>query len=151
VRFFCDAQRSPRDWLCKSLMSRVVSLLEYPKRTPAVNSCKLVRPKLCSSLHFLGFGSLADTAALIAKVCFVLFPDLRHRVIPQKRLAAALRYQEGLTKPFHRPKLHLESDRGRTSFACGSANALFSPREFQGSDDRSLRSFARAQNCSLRR
>jgi hypothetical protein len=37
---------------------------------------------------FLGFGSLTDTAALIAKVCFV------HRVIPQKRLPAALRYQE---------------------------------------------------------
>jgi hypothetical protein len=44
---------------------------------------------------FLGFGSLADTAALIANVCFVLFPDLCHRVIPQKRLPAALRYQEG--------------------------------------------------------
>jgi hypothetical protein len=55
---------------------------------------------------FLGFGSLADTVALIAKVCFVLFPDLRHRVIPQKRSPTALRYQEGLTKPFHPPKLH---------------------------------------------
>jgi Protein of unknown function (DUF1328) len=39
---------------------------------------------------FLGFGSLADTAALIAKVCFVLFPDLRHHVIPQKRLPAGI-------------------------------------------------------------
>jgi hypothetical protein len=45
------------------------------------------------------------------------FPDLRHRVVPQKRLAAALRYQESPARPFHRPKLHLESDRGRASFA----------------------------------
>jgi hypothetical protein len=44
---------------------------------------------------FLGFGSLADTAALIAKVCFVLFPDLRHRVSPQKRSPTALGHQEG--------------------------------------------------------
>ena len=34
---------------------------------------------------------------------------------------------------------------------CGRVNALFSPRMFQGSDDSSLRSFAAAQNCSLRR
>jgi hypothetical protein len=41
---------------------------------------------------FLGFGSLADTAALIAKVCFVLFLIF---AIPQKSLPAASRYQEG--------------------------------------------------------
>jgi hypothetical protein len=41
---------------------------------------------------FLGFG-LAGTAALIEGL-FRAFPDLRNCLVPQKRLAAALRYQE---------------------------------------------------------
>jgi hypothetical protein len=110
----------------------VVWLLEYPKRSPWGQFLQACEAETLLIAAFLDFGSLADTAALIAKVCFVLFPDLRRRVIPQKRSPTALGYQEGLrlsTAQNSAPSLIAIGP----FFACGSANALFSPGEFQES------------------
>jgi uncharacterized membrane protein YtjA (UPF0391 family) len=51
----------------------VVWLLEYPKRSPWAQFLQACEVETLLIAAFLGFGSLAESAALIAKVCFVLF------------------------------------------------------------------------------
>jgi uncharacterized membrane protein YtjA (UPF0391 family) len=78
----------------------VVWLLEYPKRSPWGQFLQACEAETLLIAAFLGFGSLAESAALIAKVCFVLFLIFAIVSFLKTRSPTALRYQEGLTRPF---------------------------------------------------